>query len=258
MLPSISKTQIRRVVSLRDKKSRDEANAFVACGPKCVGELAKCFDCRFMATTPEAASQWSQSEALCTPEQIRQMTGVKAPQEVVAIFAKPLAASEEHLCDLALQELCLCLDAVQDPGNVGTIVRLADWFGVRHVFLGRGCADAWNLKTVSATMGSLARTHLHEVDLAEEFASLSAETPVFGTLLDGRDIYAEQLATHGVLLMGNEGNGISQELLPSVTCPLRIPSWPPNAPTAESLNVAMATGIALAEFRRRMCSSYNL
>lgn len=251
MLPPISKSQMKRVGSLRDKKQRDDTHSFVACGPKCVGELLQRFTCLFLAATEETASAWPGCVATCTTEQIRQMTGIKSPQEVVAVFAKPERKSSEGLAELATRELCLGLDAVQDPGNLGTIIRLADWFGVRHVFLGNGCADAWSVKTVSATMGSLARVELHEVDLTQLLPTLPLATPVYGTLLEGESIYAQRLTPHGLLLMGNEGNGISQALLPHITHRLRIPSWPPDSPTAESLNVAMATGITLAEFRRR-------
>lgn len=243
----ISKGQVRWVRALRDKRAREREGVFVACGPKCVSELLPHFECRLLASTVETERE---DALLCTPAQLRQMTGMETPQQVVAVLRKP-ESDGARLADVARRELCLCLDCVQDPGNLGTIIRLADWFGVRHVFLGEGCADAWGHKTVSATMGSLARVALYEVSLLSELAALSSGTAVYGTLLDGENIYAQTLGQRGVLLMGNEGRGISDALRPFVNRSLFIPPWPPFADTAESLNVGMATAIALSEFRRR-------
>jgi len=242
----ISKGQVRWVRALRDKKAREREDLFVACGPKCVGELLPHFECCLLASTVETERKGT---LLCTPSQLHQMTGMETPQQTVAVFRKP-KPSRLRLADIAEKELCLCLDCVQDPGNLGTIVRLADWFGVRHVFLGEGCADVWSHKSVSATMGSLARVTLHEVNLYTEISLLTPETPVYGTLLGGENIYTQTLEQCGVLLMGNEGRGISDALRPSINHSLFIPSWPAHADTVESLNVAVATAIALSEFRR--------
>lgn len=237
------------VRSLRDKRTRDSEGVFMACGPKCVDELLPHFKVKLLITSEKDVE--GTQMLYCTPDQLRQMTGMDAPQRVVAVLQKTISPLP-NLSDLARRELCLCLDAVQDPGNVGTIIRLADWFGVRHVFLGHGCADPWSPKAVSATMGSLSRVALHEIDLQSALSALSSDIPVYGTLLDGEDLYQQTLDAHGILLMGNEGRGIAAELRSFVNHRLRIPSWPPHAETAESLNVAMATAITLAEFRRRM------
>lgn len=243
----ISKSQVRWVRALRDKRIRDLEGVFVACGPKCVGELLSHFECRLLASTVETERE---GDLLCTPSQLHQMTGMETPQQLVAVFGKP-KPDGSRLVDVAQKELCLCLDCVQDPGNLGTIIRLADWFGVRHIYLGEGCADAWGHKTVNATMGSLARVSLHDVKLPSELQLLPQGTPVYGTFLDGEDIYTHALAQCGVLIMGNEGRGISSAFRPFINHSLRIPSWPPHNDTAESLNVAMATAIVLSEFRRR-------
>jgi len=240
---------VKWVRSLRDKRTRDCEGVFMACGPKCVEELLPHFKVRMLISSE--ADVGGDDTLFCSPDQLRQMTGMDAPQRVVAVLQKPNLLMP-NLADLARGELCVCLDAVQDPGNVGTIIRLADWFGVRHVFLGYGCADPWSPKAVSATMGSLARVFLHEVDLRSALSVLGSEIPIFGTLLDGDNLYKQTLDSHGLLLMGNEGRGISSELRPFVNHRLLIPSWPPHVETAESLNVAMATAITLAEFRRRM------
>ena len=151
----------------------------------------------------------------------------------------------------ASNELALALDGVQDPGNLGTIIRIADWFGITKIYCSRETADAYNPKVVQATMGSIARVRLVYTDLVPMLRSAEGEVPVYGTLLDGEDLYDKPLTQGGIIVMGNEGNGISPEVRPLVTERLLIPSFPPNRPTAESLNVAIATAVVCAEFRRR-------
>ena len=147
--------------------------------------------------------------------------------------------------------LYLALDGIQDPGNLGTIIRIADWFGIETVVCSPDTADAYAPKVVQATMGSLARVKIVYQDLAELIDALPTDFPVYGTLLDGRDIYAETLTPHGLIVMGNEGNGISPEIARKITRRLLIPNYPADRPTADSLNVAIATAITCAEFRRR-------
>jgi len=146
--------------------------------------------------------------------------------------------------------LCLALDEVQDPGNLGTIIRIADWFGIEHIFCSQGTADVYNPKVVQATMGALARVHVHYVNLSELIDSLP-DIPVYGTFLDGTNIYEQELSQTGIIVMGNEGNGISPEVRKVINRRLYIPNYPANRPTSESLNVAVATAITCAEFRRR-------
>lgn len=162
------------------------------------------------------------------------------------------SAEETSLLNVARRELVLALDGVQDPGNLGTIIRLADWFGISHIICSMDTADAYSPKTVMATMGAIARVRVHYVDLPRLLAECGADVPVYGTFLDGTDIYAEPLSAAGVVVMGNEGNGISDAVAQSVNRRLFIPSFPADRPTSESLNVAIATAITCAEFRRRM------
>ena len=150
----------------------------------------------------------------------------------------------------------MVLDGIQDPGNLGTIIRTCDWFGVRTILCSPDTADCYNPKVVQATMGALARVQIHYVDLPSFLKDTNL--PIFGTLLDGRDMYEElkreevnELKSKAIIVMGNEGNGISQAVRPFITHPLRIPSYPKDAETSESLNVAIATAIVLAEFRRQ-------
>ena len=145
--------------------------------------------------------------------------------------------------------MCLALDGVQDPGNLGTILRIADWFGIHHVLCSNGSADVYNPKCVQSCMGALARVEVHYCDLPEVLRE--TEVPVFGTFLDGTDIYEEELSPNGIIVMGNEGNGISEEVGKLVNRRLYVPNFPKGSTTTESLNVAVATGIVCAEFRRR-------
>lgn len=158
-----------------------------------------------------------------------------------------------HLSSLNSQ-LILALDGVQDPGNLGTIIRTCDWFGIHDILCSRDTADCFNPKVVQATMGALARVRLHYVDLPQMLAQLHQQgIPLYGTLLEGRNMYdANAIADRhkGVIIMGNEGNGISPQVRQLITHPLFIPSYPADMPTSESLNVGIATAIVLSEFRR--------
>ena len=237
----ITKNQVKFVRSLGRKKERDEAHVFLAEGEKCVSELMGKFSLVLRADATNA-----------TPLELEQMSQLRAPQGVIAVFRQP----EEEQVSLAQQassELVLALDGVQDPGNLGTIIRTADWFGVHHIFCSRETADCWSPKVVQATMGALARVHVHYVDLPAELSTPNFPFPIYGTLLDGRNIYEKAALPdkqHGVIIMGNEGNGISAELRPLITHPLFIPPYPLGAETSESLNVSIATAVILAEFRR--------
>jgi TrmH family RNA methyltransferase len=147
----------------------------------------------------------------------------------------------------------VALDGVQNPGNLGTIIRLADWFGVEEIICSRECADCYNPKVVQATMGAILRVRIHYVDnlskLLHEARDMGMN--IYGTLLDGNNIYHEKLDNKGIIVMGNEGRGVSDECRNMLTHKLLIPPFPADCPTSESLNVAMATGIILSEFRRR-------
>ena len=147
--------------------------------------------------------------------------------------------------------MVLALDGVQDPGNLGTIVRIADWWGIDHVVCSHDTADVFAPKVVQATMGAIARVKVSYVDLPQWLESLPNEVAVCGTFLDGDNIYAAPLPPSGVLVMGNEGKGISADVEATVNLRLLIPSFPAHRPTSESLNVAIATAVAVAEFRRQ-------
>ena len=254
----ISKAEIKQVRSLQQKKFRDELGLFVAEGDKCVEELQKGFELVSFYREGENASR----------VEIEQMSGLQTPQGTIAVFRKPILPLAPSLEERAGGEVLLVLDGVQNPGNLGTIIRTCDWFGVHDIVCSRDTADCFNPKVVQATMGALTRVRVHYTDLAEWLKAVSSQhsdVRIYGTLLDGKDMYEElsairnQLSAEGsklkaessIIIMGNEGNGISEEVRRLVTHPIRIPSYPKGAETSESLNVAIATAIVLAEFRRR-------
>ena len=267
-MEKISKAQIKLVRSLQQKKFRDELGLFVAEGEKCVTELRKSFELVHFIQSTEYRAQNTEHRAqtnilLATPTEIEQMSGLRAPQGVIGVFKKrPIGDWKLKIEDrrLKIEDLVLALDGIQDPGNLGTIIRTCDWFGVHDIVCSKDTADCYNPKVVQATMGALARVRVHYVDLSEWLEEHRAQNtehrPIYGTLLEGRDMYevlkvkGERLKDEGVIIMGNEGNGISQEVRKLITHPIRIPSYPKNAETSESLNVSIATAIVLAEFRR--------
>ena len=241
-MPHLSKAQIKWVRQLQQKKFRDAEGVFVAEGEKCVNDLKGAFELVLLASSENA-----------TPMEIEQMSSLRTPQGVIGVFKKREAIGDGLLA--MGDRLLVALDGVQDPGNLGTIIRTCDWFGIHHILCSRETADCYNPKVVQATMGALARVHLHYVnDLAQILNQCqTTDTPIYGTLLDGKNMYAtDAIPTKekGIIIMGNEGNGISQKVREMITHPLFIPSYPADTPTSESLNVSIATAIILSEFRR--------
>lgn len=248
----ISKKRLKLIHSLEKKKYRNEEQLFVAEGHKLVGELCATMHPQYVVATEEWACSHADVMARCesevvTPDELTRISLLRTPQQVLALFAIP--HDDTNIADVASTELCIALDGVQDPGNIGTIVRVADWFGIRHIFCSHDTVDIYNPKATQATMGALARVKVHYVDLPEQLAQ--AEAPVYGTHLDGENLYAKSLTQHGVIVMGNEGKGISPGVEALVGEKLYIPPYPADASTVESLNVAIATAIVCGEFRRR-------
>ena len=233
----LSKNQIKWVHSLELKKNRRKDGLFVAEGPKVVGDLLRAgYVARAIFSTTERPNA-----QLITDDELRKLSFLQHPQQVLAVFPIPDVQPAAQKSQLAL-----VLDGVQDPGNLGTIIRIADWFGISTIFCSEDTADAWNPKVVQATMGSIARVQIVYCDLQQLLKDTTL--PVYGTLLDGNNIYEQELKPEGYIVMGNEGNGISAPIRQLVTHRLLIPSFRPGA---ESLNVAIATAITCSEFRRR-------
>ncbi len=252
----ISKAKTKYIHALQLKKNRTAERKFVAEGPKVVGDLIGTASPTLVVATETWLADHGQAldsnTEVCevTEEELKKVSFQQHPQQVLAVFPM-YDAQDGNLTQPESNELALALDGVQDPGNLGTIIRIADWFGITKIYCSRETADAYNPKVVQATMGSIARVRLVYTDLVPMLRSVEGKMPVYGTLLDGEDLYDKPLTQGGIIVMGNEGNGISPEVRPLVTERLLIPSFPPNRPTAESLNVAIATAVVCAEFRRR-------
>ena len=284
IMEKISKAQVKLIKSLQQKKYRDELGFFVAEGEKCVSELAKAFELVYLIvedglivpTVLQRSGLTGEAGHLTASAiEISQMSGLRTPQGVIGVFKKPITNHQAPITDSGL---VLALDGIQDPGNLGTIIRTCDWFGVHDIVCSQDTADCYNPKVVQATMGALARVRVHYVNLPawlqSQITNHKSQIKIYGTLLDGKDMYevlqsagrpdSEAVLQHSgltakrsfsangpaVIIMGNEGNGISPEVRKFVTHPIRIPSYPKDAETSESLNVSIATAIVLAEFRR--------
>ena len=266
-MEKISKAQIKLVKSLQQKKYRDELGLFVAEGEKCIEELCRGFQPEMLIISSKSDTLPDAPTKLYTasPTEIEQMSGLRTPQGVLAVFKKKPIGD----CSLVIGDLTLALDGIQDPGNLGTIIRTCDWFGVRDIFCSPDTADCYNPKVVQATMGALARVRIHYVNLVEWLSALSrqqSDLKIYGTLLDGRNMYEvlkpADAKSSAVIIMGNEGNGISEPVRRLITHPVLIPSYSPKgisgqdginkeaSEVIESLNVSIATAIILAEFRR--------
>ncbi|MDR1938307.1 MAG: RNA methyltransferase [Tannerellaceae bacterium] len=247
----LSKNKIRYIRSLELKKFRNIHNAFVAEGNKLVADMMGAFECEWMLAKPSwMATQGDiPAQELWVDEngEIGKVSFLTTPQDVIAVFKRP--SYDLGQAD-ASSSLILALDGIQDPGNLGTIIRLADWFGIEHIVCSPDTADAFSPKAVQATMGALAHVKVHYTGL-ETYLKAASPSPLYGTFLNGENLYAHPLSRSGIIVMGNEGNGIRPELEPLIRRRLCIPSYPPERTTSESLNVAIATAIVCAEFRRR-------
>ena len=256
----LSKNEIKDIKALGQKKFRDERRLFVVEGEKLVDEALR--------------SGWDvvahyRAEDI-GEEAMARISQLTHPSPALAIVRQP----EPEPFEITGDELILALDGIRDPGNLGTILRIADWFGIRHILASEDTVECYNPKVVQATMGAIFRIKIHYGNLIQFtkdgvaadglsfrehfFASgtknrSSGAIPVYGTFLDGENIYQTELTKGGIIVMGSEANGISPEVAATVTKRLFIPPYPADAHTSESLNVAVATAITCAEFRRRVC-----
>ena len=250
----ISKSIIKLIRSLEHKKFRTEHQLFVAEGNKIVSEL-------ILSKHPIeyliATEKWIKEQKTLpkinlievTEKELERISFQKTPQHVLAVCR--IEKNELNISDLK-NSLSLALDDVQDPGNVGTIIRIADWFGIKNILASHSTADVYNPKVIQATMGAFARVNVHYFDLAEFLQQQKNNIPIYGTTLDGKNIYSQNLKPNGIIVMGSEGNGISKEVQKTLTHKLFIPPFTDGEPVCESLNVATATAIVCAEFRRQL------
>ena len=252
----LSKNQLKFIRSLHQAKYRRQHGLFLAEGPKVVGELLQSgFRVRTICVTEAWIMQANQKfpnnpEILTiTQKELERISSLQSPQDVVALVEMKEATPGKLP---ASDELVLVLDGIRDPGNLGTIIRTADWFGIPAVICSPDCVDVYNPKVVQATMGSIARVELIYRQLDEVLDSIPGDVKVYGATLDGKNLYEQEISKGGYLVIGSESHGLSPATRRYVTHPLRIPAHKKTMDhTAESLNASVATAILCAEFRRR-------
>lgn len=244
---AISKNKIKQITALHLKKNRLEQGLFIVEGEKTVSELLH--QNRYSIQSIYAIAPWISENKLPTgkteicevsPADLSRISTLKSPNKVLAIVAMPEQSTPVKLDN----QLCLVLDNLQDPGNLGTIIRIADWFGIAHIFCSMDSVETFNPKVLQASMGSFLRVQVHYTNLPELFRQFPNKLR-YGALLEGQDIRSSALNTDAFLLIGNEGKGLSDEILPWITDSISIPRFG----AAESLNAAVATGILSAMFK---------
>lgn len=239
----LTKNQIKLITSLSQKKFRNQHRLFVVEGKKSIDEfLNSAFELDHLYSISDDFDVDPRYLSRITESELKKISNLKTPHNTLALFKIP----EDVIVDDS--KLVLALDDVRDPGNLGTIIRLCDWFGIDHLLCSETTVDCYNPKVVQSTMGSLARVHVHYSDL--EVILKSSNVPKFGAFMEGDTIYTQMLPQNGILVMGNEANGISSEIESLIDKKISIPRFG-NLKSTESLNVATATAILLSEFRRR-------
>ena len=240
----ISKNQVKLITSLNKKKYREKHQLFVVEGMKSIEEfISSGFEVySIFSIRGELKSEFPNLIEI-TESELKKISYLITPNIALALFKLPKTQP------IDFNALIIGLDNVQDPGNLGTIIRLCDWFGIKYLVCNLKTVDCFNPKVVQASMGSLSRVNITYVNL-ESFLKAQAKHPVYGTFLQGENIYTQALKTPGILVLGNEANGIQERIESLITHKLSIPQFSKNQ-TTESLNVAMATAVFLSEFKRR-------
>jgi RNA methyltransferase, TrmH family len=240
-----SKSQFKLIKSLSLKKYRIKERMFVVEGKKGIFELLQSGLVLHAIFTMEDIFETPKERTFLISEaELKKVSNLSTPQIALAVFHIP------EVQQPSMNGLTLVLDEIQDPGNLGTIIRMCDWFGVRDLICSPGTVDCYNPKVVQATMGSIARVNINYLELPEFLIEAKKKLPVFGAMLEGENLYSKSLPESGMIVMGNEANGISSETEKLLTQRLSIPQFGESGKT-ESLNVATATAIFLSEFRRR-------
>ncbi len=239
----VSKNQIKLIKSLGQKKNRQQLGLFIVEGIKGISEfLDSDFKLETLYTTKSIFDAPTESVCEISEADLKKISTLKSPNTALAIFKIP---EQKQTTETGL---IIALDAIRDPGNLGTIIRLCDWYGVKDLVCSLNTVDCYNSKVIQATMGSLTRVNVSYLDLEDYLES--KEDLVFGTFMNGENIYTAELPNEGVVILGNEANGISDTIASKVKRQITIPQFGNTKPT-ESLNVANATAIILSEFRRR-------
>lgn len=252
----ISKNQIKYYSSLQKKKFRDAEQLFLVEGHRSVVEL---FQTDIKIDAVLATAKWfGENDQFierdckhieCGDADLKKISSLQTQPPVIAVAKMPSVGE----APVFPNSLVLALDTIQDPGNLGTIIRTADWFGITDVVCSLETVDVYNSKVIQSTMGALGRVNVYYTSLTDYLSEVKkASIPIYGTLLTGKNMYSEKLSACGVIVMGNEGNGISAEVETLVSKPLYIPPFPIDSDKVESLNVGVATSIVCAEFRRQV------
>lgn len=243
----LSKARIKLIQSLAHKKQRSELKLFVVEGKKQVTELCTAnLNIKFIVATPNWANQQAAlikndtELIIVTEEELKKASLLQAPQEVLAVVEMP----KQSAFNLHPNGLTLALDGIQDPGNLGTIIRIADWYGISKIVCSNDCVDVYNPKTIQATMGSFIRVEVSYGSLPDLLSN--ANVPIYGAFMEGASIHEAKLQKNGVLVIGNEGKGISDAVSQTITHPITIPKFG----GAESLNAGIATAIICDAFAR--------
>ena len=250
----ISKNKIKFISSLQIKKTRDEENLFIIEGEKIVKEFLEAgIHLKILAATTEFISTLTpfalkhiENIETAGYNELKQMSSLKTPNNALAVLEKPDNKIESD----STEKLAVALDCIQDPGNFGTIIRAAAWFGIDTIFCSNDCVDIYNPKVIQASMGAFLQVKLYYTDLAEYLKNTN-NFPVYGALLKGESIYNQPLNNKGIILLGNESKGISEKLLPLITHKISIPCSGFTKSGIDSLNVGMAASIIFSEFYRR-------
>jgi RNA methyltransferase, TrmH family len=241
----VSKNQIKLISSLHQKKYRIAHQLFIAEGVKGINELLQSnFELEHLyVTIDEFKSVSTTQKTVISDADLKKISALTTPNTCLAVFKIP---KEKPLLN---KGLIVALDTIRDPGNMGTILRLCDWFGINQVVCSKETVDLYNPKVVQATMGSIARVNVNYLNLKDFLETTSL--PIYGTFMNGEDLYNSEITNEGIIILGNEANGISKEIEALVTKRVTIPRFG-NLQQTESLNVATATAIVLSEFKRRV------
>lgn len=252
----ISKSTIKLIKSLAHKKFRSKENLFLVEGDKNVTEVlnSKYTVNKLFATDSFLSNntkEYKKANSFLRVDyaDIKRASLLKTPQNCLAICTLPQQPDRPKQLE---NNLSIYLDDIQDPGNLGTIIRICDWFKIEHLFFSPKTVDMYNPKVIQASMGSFCRVQTWNTTFAfiEKLAQ-SSQTPIFGAFLDGKNIYKENLPQKAILVMGNEGNGIQKEIANKISNKIKIPEFSGGNNTAESLNVSVATAVICSEFKRR-------
>ncbi|OFX83153.1 MAG: hypothetical protein A2W99_13025 [Bacteroidetes bacterium GWF2_33_16] len=259
-----SKNKIKFINSLKKTKYRDEHKLFFAEGEKLADELLKS---GIKITNILATKEWLDINSKkinqrkieideITENNLLKISSLSTPNKVFVIAEQP---QNVYTTEDISQKLCLLLDDINDPGNLGTIIRIADWFGIQDIFCTPTSVGLYNPKVVQSTMGAICRVRVHYVEFESLINSVKdyPDFSIYGTFLEGNTIYNEPLAKKGFIILGSESHGISDKLKPLITKKLYIPSFPVGEASSESLNISVAAAIVCSEFRRRVISTQN-